>query len=256
MEKRDFLTAILGIGLVIVALMLAFNPKSNIIVDQNELQRNTISVNGASSLAVDPNKAEAYIKILTLEKTAQDSKNKNSQISKKVSDALKKEGVKDKDIETSQFSIYPKYEYEDIVESGIRKSKQVLTGYEVVNVLKATTQNLENVGKLVDVAVDSGANDIESVIFGLTKEMEKEIKQQAMIRASNDAKEKATALATNVGVSLLKPITVSESGFYYMPYAVRAGAFDKAEASMPTQTTINPQKLDISAAVQIVYEVR
>ena len=255
MEKESYLTAILGIGLVIVALFLALNSKSNIIVDQNGLQRNTVSVSGTSSLTVDPNKAEIYVKVVTLEKTAQEAKNRNSQISKQVIDALKKEGVKDKDIETSQFNIYPRYEYEEVIELNIRKSNQKLVGYEVTNVLKVTTLDLEKAGKLVDVAVDNGANDIESVAFGLTKEREKEVKQQAMVAASNDAREKAVALATNVGVALLKPISVSESSFYYMPYAVR-GAFDKAEASMPAQTTINPQKLDISAAVQIVYEIK
>ena len=255
MEKINYLTAILGIGLVVVALLLAFNTKSDIIVDQNGLQRNTISVSGTSSLTVNPNRAEIYVKIVTLEKTAQEAKNKNSQISKQVIDAIKKEGIKDKDIETSQFSIYPKYEYQETADSGLRKSNQVLTGYEVTNILKVTTLELEKAGKLVDVAVEKGANDIESVMFGLTKEMEKEVKQQAMVAASNDAREKAVALATNVGVTLLKPITISESSFYYMPYAIR-GAFGKAEASMPAQTTINPQKLDVSAAVQIVYEIK
>ena len=116
--------------------------------------------------------------------------------------ALKKEGVKDKDIETSQFSIYPRYEYEEVVEINLRKSNQILSGYEVVNVLKVTTQDLEKAGKLIDAAVDAGANDIERVTFGLTKEKEKEVKQQAMNLASNDAKEKAVALATNLGVAL------------------------------------------------------
>jgi uncharacterized protein YggE len=254
--EKNYLTAILGVGLIVVALMLAFNTKSDVIVDQNGLQRNTISVSGASSLTVDPNKAEIYVKIVTLEKTAQEAKNRNSQISKQVMDALKKEGVKDKDIETSQFNIYPRYEYEEAITPDFnRPSKQVLIGYEVTNVLKVTTLELEKAGKLVDVAIDNGANNIDNVVFGLTKEREKEVKQQAMIAASSDAREKAVALATNVGVTLLKPITISESSFYYMPYAARGAAMmEKADAAAPT--AINPQKLDISANVQVAYEIK
>ncbi|MBI2657157.1 SIMPL domain-containing protein [Candidatus Woesearchaeota archaeon] len=252
--EKNYLTSILGIGLIVVALLLAFNTKSDVIVDQNGLQRNTVSVSGTSSLTVDPNKAEIYVKVVTLEKTAQDAKNKNGQISKQVMDALKKEVVKDKDIETSQFNIYPRYEYEEIITPDFRvPSKQVLIGYEVTNVLKVTTLDLEKVGRLVDVSVDNGANDIESVVFGLTKEREKEVKQQAMVAASNDAREKAIALATNVGVTLLKPITVSESSFYFMPYASRGVMMEKADAA---PTIINPQKLDISANVQLVYEIK
>lgn len=255
METKGYLTAILGIGLVVVALFLAMNAKSNVIVGQNGLQRNTVSVSGTSSLTVDPNKAEIYVKVVTLEKTAQLAKDRNSQASKKVTDALKKEGVKDKDIETSQFSIYPKYEYEDVIDNNVRKSKQTLIGYEVTNVMKVTTQNLEKVGNIIDVAVNNGANEIERVSFGLTKDKEKEIKQQAMIMASNDAKDKAVALATNLEVTLLKPISISESNFAYQPFNFYPGAAGLEKASA-AETVINPQKLDVTASVNLVYEIR
>ncbi len=249
MEKINYLTTILVAGLVIVAVILASNVKTKI----NGEEKNRVSVSGTSSITVEPDKAEIYVKIVTLEKTAQESKNKNSQISGNVGKALKKEGIKDKDIETSQFLIYPRYEYEEVIENNLRKSKQVLLGYEVTNVLKVTTQNLEKAGKLIDVAVDNGANDIDRVAFGLTKEKEKEVKQQAMILASNDAKEKAVALTTNLGISLLKPISISESSFYYQPFEYARGALlEKAAA----ETVISPQKLDVSASVNLVYEIR
>ena len=250
MEKRDYLTTILVAGLVVIAIVLALNSKTG---TSNIEEKSKISVSGVSTLTVDPNKAEVYVRIVTLEKTAQESKNKNSQISSNVVKALKKEGVKDKDIETSQFYISPRYDYEEISELNLIKSRQVLVGYEVVNVLKVTTQDLEKAGRLIDVAVDNGANDIERVSFGLTKEKEKEIKQQAMIQSSNDAKEKAVALATNLGVNLLKPISISESGFYYQPFEFRGALMEKAA---PAETVINPQKLDVSASVQLVYEIR
>jgi len=254
--EKNYLTIVLAAGLVIVALMLAINSKSNVIVDQNGLQRETVSVSGTSTLTVDPNKAEVYVRIVTLEKTAQEAKDRNSEISKKVTDALKKLSVKDKEIETSQFNIYPKYDYEEVIDINVRKSKQVLLGYEVIHVLKVTTQDLEKVGKIIDVAVDSGANDIDRVSFGLSKEKEKEVKQQAMILASSDAKEKAVALATNLGVSLGKPVSISESSFYYQPFDVsyNVAAMERADAA--PATSISPQQLDVSASVQLVYEIR
>ena len=256
MEKQNHLTIILAVGLVLVALFLALNSKSNIAASNNGLERNTLSVSGTSTLTVEPNKAEIYVKIVTLEKTAQESKNKNSQISSNVIKALKKENVKDKDIETSQFVIYPKYDYQEVTENNLRTSKQILLGYEVTNVLKVTTQDLEKVGKLVDVSVGSGANEIESISFGLTKDKEKEIKQQAMIAASDDAKDKAVALVTNLGVTMLKPISISESNFVYQPFNVYSGSAAFAKAAPAAETVINPQKLDVSASVNLVYEIR
>lgn len=254
METKNHLAIVLAVGLIIVALFLALNSKSNVVMGQNALQRDTISTSGTSTLTVDSNKAEVYVKIVTLEKTAQESKNRNSQASGNVIKALKKEGIKDADIETSQFSISPKYDYQEVMNTPVRNTKQVLVGYEVTNILKVTTQNLEKAGKLIDVAVDSGANEIDRVSFGLTKEREKEVKQQAMVMASDDAKDKAAALATNLGVSLLKPVSISESSFYYQPYAI----YSEADSLMKSaaETAISPQKLDVSASVALVYEIR
>lgn len=255
MEKHDYIIIFLIAGIIIVALVLAFNSKSRVVVGQNGMQKDSISVSGASTLTVEPNQAEVYVKIDTVEKTAQESKDKNSQTSSNVIKALKKEGVKDKDIETSQFFIYPKYEYNEVNDNSIRTSKQVLVGYEVTNVLKITTQDLDKVGKLIDIAVDNGANDIERISFDLTKEKEKEIKQQVMIAASDDAKEKAIALATNLGVRLGKPISVSESSFNYVPYNIYSGNVLSAKAAA-SEIVINPQKLDVSANINLVYEIK
>jgi len=253
MEQKNNLAVVLGIGLVIVALLLAFNSKSNVVVGQNGVQRNTVSVSGTSTLSIAPDKAEIYVRVVTVEKTAQDSKNKNSLISSNMVKALKKEGIKDSDIETSQYSIYPKYDYQENTDAR-KPAQQVLTGYEVANVLKVTTKELEKAGKLIDVSVENGANEIERVSFALTKEKEKDVKQQAMILASNDAKDKAVALVTNLEVGLGKPVSITESNFYYQPYNFYAGAAPLEKSS--ADTTINPQKLDVSATVALVYEIR
>ena len=256
MEQKNTLAMMLGIGLVIVALLLAFNAKSNIVVGQNGVQKNTVSVSGISTLSVSPDKAEVYVKIVTLEKTAQGSKDKNSQISANVMKALKKEGLKDADIETSQYSIYPKYNYPIDTSDPIRKPLEpILAGYEVNNVLKVTTKDLERTGKLIDVAVSSGANEIERVSFDLSKDKEKDVKQQAMILASTDAKDKAIALITNLGVSLGKPVSITESNFYYQPYNYYASASAPMEKA-GADTSISPQKLDISATVTVAYEIK
>ena len=250
MEQKNYLATILAIGLIIVVIILALAKTKT----GNGEEKRIVSVSGTSSLAVEPNKAEIYIKITTLEKTAHDSKNRNSQVSSSATKALKKEGIKDADIETSQFLISPKYEYEETAEASSRKSRQILVGYKVTNVLKVTTQNLEKVGKLIDAAVDNGANDIERITFGLTKQKENEIKKQVMIIASDDAKEKAVALITNLGASLGRIISISESSFFYQPFEIssREALFEKAVAA---ETEIGPQKIDVSATVSLVYEI-
>ena len=124
-KQTNYLTTILAVGLIIVAIVLAANNNTQTVSNE---ERNRVSVSGTASITVDPDKAEVFVKILTLEETAQESKNENSRISSKVMRALNNEGVKTKDIETSQFSIFPRYEYEEVVENGVIKSKRVLVG--------------------------------------------------------------------------------------------------------------------------------
>ena len=67
--------------------------------------------------------------------------------------------------------------------------------------------------------------------------------------------EKAVALPTNLGVAILRPISISESIFYYQPFEFRGALMEKS-APMSAETVINPQKLDVSSSIQLVYEIR
>lgn len=245
-EKTNMLTTILIIGLVLVALILAYNTKTTAVVSGQDV-RNLITVSGTSELTTMPNKAEIYVKIETFEKTAEEAKNANSKISKKVITALENKGVKNADIETSQFYLSPRYSWDE------KTGKSEIDGYTLTNVLKVTTLDLDKVGNLVDTAVNSGANGIDNVIFGLTKDREKEIKSEALVRASEEAKVKAEALATRLGVNLKRIASISESSFSYIPYAYRFAAVEKVMAAEETQ--ISPQKLEVSATVNLAYEI-
>ena len=61
-------------------------------------------------------------------------------------------------------------------------------------------------------------------------------------------------LTTILAVGLGKPISISESNFYYQPYNLYSGAAHLEKST--TETTINQQKLDVSATVALVYEIR
>ena len=77
-----------------------------------------------------------------------------------------------------------------------------------------------------------------------------------MVSAAGDAKEKASALANSLSVSHGKVTSISESSFYYQPYdyaTPRVAMMKEGEESF--DTIINPQKLDVSANVNVIYEI-
>jgi uncharacterized protein YggE len=243
------LIGILAVGLVIVALILALNSKQTTVVSGQDI-RNTISVSGDSELTVDPNQAEIFVNIETLEETAKESKDENARISKDVTDALKKAGVKEKNIETTQFSISPRYQYNR------NTQKSDLIGYAVTHVLKVTTTDLDKVGNYVDTAVDNGATRINTINFGLTDEKKKDTNGEAMIRASNAAREKAEALSTNLGVRLGNIASVSESNFNYIPFIARDFAVVEAAFDTGIPTEISPQSVTVRATVNVAFEIK
>jgi uncharacterized protein len=245
--KQNALTIILAVGLIIALFILASGSSQTINVSPQDF-RNTISVSGRSELTVDPDQAEIFVNIETLENTAKESKDENARVSENVRKALKKAGVKENNIETTQFRINPRYEYNR------NTQKSDLTGYTVTHVLKITTLDLDKVGDYIDTAIDNGAARINSINFGLTDEKQIDMKGEAMIRASEEARGKAEALATNLEVRLGNVASVSESNFNYAPYVTRTVATAEAfDTGAPTE--ISPQSVTVSATVNVAFEI-
>ena len=250
MEKNNNnLMVVFIAGIVLIAVILVLNQGKVNVVTGGE-QQNAISVSGNAKLEVEPDQAEVYISIETSNEKADNAKNENAKISDKVIKALKKEGIKNEYIETTSFYISPKYRWDN------EKQEQILIGYTATNIIKVTTKDVGNAGKIIDTAVDNGANGIQNVNFGLSKEMQKEVFGEALISASKVARDKAESLANSLGINLGKVMSVQESNFNVIPfnYAPRADMMEMAKSSVPTQ--IEPGKVEVNAFVSVAYEIK
>lgn len=253
MEQKNIITTLVVIGLVLTSVILAINMNTGdtVVTTGGDQQRNTISVSGQGKVSTQPDKAELYIRINTEGSTATAAKDSNSELSEKVMNALKGEGVPKKDIETNYYYLNKKQEWDE------NQRKYVDIGYEVNHVLKVTTNELDKVGNLIDAAVNAGANGVDSVSFGLTDEKQKQVSGEALKVAAKEAEGKAESIASSIGVQLGKLVTVSESNFIYTPYVYRDMMYAKAEAGAPSLATeIAPQTLEVTAMVSLIYEIK
>src|SRR3989338_5456991 len=232
-------------GIFLIVAVLVLNSQDRVI-STNQFQQNAVSVSADSIVETEPDKAEIYVKIETFAVKAEGAKNENSKISDNVRKALKGYGIKDSDMETSSFFMNPKYRYDP--DSG----ESTLEGYTLTNVIKVTAKDVNNAGRIIDAAVDAGANGIDFVRFGLSKEKEKEISGQALGEAAKSAKDKASILAKSLGVGLGKVISIQESSFSIMPYDYSPMKLS-AEAAVGTE--ISPQKVEVAAHVALAYEI-
>jgi uncharacterized protein YggE len=240
------------LGLVIAVVVLAFNSgKTPVnITSQGEVQKNTITVSGSGEVEVMPDEANIYIRVVNEGTNANDVQDENKEMSNNVIKALKAKGVKSDEIETSRYSLNPKYTWDS-------KDGQQIIGYEAQHVLKVKTNDIENTGDLIDAAVNSGANSIQDVQFVLSDDAEREFNKDALAEASGNAKDKADAIADSLSVRVAGLSRVSESSVGYSPYRYDYAVMEMADAGgkMAMPTSISPEKVTVSASVTLVYEI-
>ena len=130
-----------------------------------------------------------------------DAQTENTVKMNAIIDKIKSFGVADADIQTSNYSIYPQYDYTNNV--------QTLRGYQVAQSVDVKIRKLDSIGDILAAAGSLGANNIGGVSF--TIDQPEKIQDQARLKALEAAKAKAQALATAAGVKLGKIVSFSES---------------------------------------------
>jgi hypothetical protein len=164
-------------------------------------------------------------------------------------DALKNAGIDLKDIQTSNFSVYTNGN------QGIDKltGQPVPNGvyYSVDNTVYVTVRDLTHLGALLNTAVASGANSINSISFDVADKTAAmaQARQKAMTNASNLAAE----LAKTAGVTLgsIQSISYADNSPYPY-YGMGAGGATAPNASVPIQ----PGQTQISVSVSVTYALK
>jgi len=212
--------------------------------------QNAISVQGSTEFDVAPDLAKISFRLETLSPTAQDAQLKNRDIGSAVMSALKQAGVSQNEIQTTDYRV------EKVQEWDPTGQKMVDKGFRVSNAFIVSTKDLAKVGTLLDVGIQAGANNVESLSFELSDAKQKEVKTESLKKATMNAREKAEALADGAGVKLGKVLTLSENSYVVMPYARGEMMSAKADMGAPTPPTeISPQDVHISAQVSVSYEI-
>ncbi len=207
----------------------------------------TLNVNGVGQIYLSPDIAYIYIGVHSESKTASDAVGSNKTQTSAVIDAIKKAGVDKKDIQTTNFSIYPSQQYSP---SG------QLTGtmYMVDNTVYVTVRNLDTLGSLLDDAVSAGANSINSIQFDVADKTQ--ALKDARAKAVENAKAQAKELADVSGVSLgsIQSISFNESTPVPMYSAGKGGG--GGAVAVDSTVPVQPGQLSVSVSVNMVYEIK
>jgi uncharacterized protein YggE len=160
--------------------------------------------------------------------------------------AMKTMGIAEADLQTSNYSIQPKYQYTD--------GNQTIVGYSVSQSFNIKVRDLTKVGTVISKAGELGANQVNGVTFTIDDPTGLEL--QARAKAIENARSKANELAKAMGVDIVSIVTFSESSntpnqpiFAYRDMAT-------AEPMAKTAPDIQPGSLDVSSNVSVTFEIR
>jgi len=212
----------------------------------NNSQPQGLSVSGEGRASAAPDVAVLGLGVSAKAATV---KAANSQAQEAISDlldSLEDNGVQEKDIQTSQFSVYPEYDY--------RNNEQILTGYRVTHMLQVKVRDIDKAGEVIDDAVEAGGDLLQVQSISFTIDDTTALRSEARAEAVADAQTKAEELATLAGVSLGKPTYISESIStpYSQPYYDRGGVYAMEEAAV---TEISTGELEVVVSVYMTYTI-
>lgn len=207
----------------------------------------TISVTGEGKTSAAPDRADIALGVVTDGKTASEALRANSERMTTIIGNLKKAGIPEKDIQTSNFSINPTYEpYRD---GNPRPPK--IVGYQVSNQVSVVFRDMTKLGQMLDAVVEVGANSIGGLSFSL--DAPRPALDEARKKAVADAKARAELLTEAAGVKIVRVLNISESS-YAQPYP-KAMMMARAAESFADAAPIEGGEVEYQAQVSITYEI-
>lgn len=209
--------------------------------------QNSITVSASGEVFAKPDVAQINVSVEEEGKDLAAAQKIHTEKINRVIKFIKDSGVEEKDIKTSNYSVYPVYDY-------LRDRGQVLKGYRVSQTLDVKVRKVDDAGKILSGAVENGSNQIGGINFIVDDE--DALKREARQKAIKEAKEKAKAIAKDLDVDLSRLVAFNESGdqpIYYKSYDAVAGMGGPESAPAP-QVPTGENKITVS--VSLTYEIR
>ncbi len=233
LSKQAFVLILVGMillaGIVTVAII------RDRIVNQPQW---TVTVSGQGKIEYQPDIAKVNLGVQI--ERAENAQSALEQLNKKMTlviDAVSKLGIAKEDIHTQNFTVYSQYDY--------LEGKSILAGYNANQQLIVKVKNLKEnpdlISQIITKASEAGTNQVNGVIFEVSNL--EELKDQARIKAIEDAKTKAGKLANTAGVKLKKvvgwwenlvQVPGSPSPYYDGKGGMGVGGGESGGGSVPT----------------------
>jgi len=230
----------------IAALLVTLSPLAS--AQDCVVRPRLISVTGTAEVNVAPDEVVLSLGVDTRNKDLATAKAQHDQRAKELLAVVQSAGVEPKDIQTSALEMKPDYSEERVPR---------FLAFEVSQTIQLTLKDLSKYESLITKLVAAGVNRMDSVDFRVAET--RKYKDEARSKAIRAAKEKAVAMAGELGQTVGKPWDITEETPNIFSVQTSANAFANARSSATEQpveeSTVAPGQVSITATVHVSFQL-
>lgn len=229
-------------------------------VCEDEGQTTTISTSGVATVKVDPDKFTVIVGVETNGTNAEEASSKNADLTAKIIADIRALGIAENATSTSSYSVFPVYSSAEpanvcrVMEGHPIPPecyvKQEITGYTASNSVSVTLDANGDIsaGKVIDTAIEGGANTVSGAYFFLSQERQFEVQQGLIVDAIANARQRADVAGSAVGTEAMAVKSINLNDVSLPPFYNTARAEE-----LSSSTQILPGQQEVTLTVNVVY---
>ena len=160
-----------------------------------------IQVSGSGSVQVAPDRASVAFAMETRSSTADAAAGANADAMDAVLRAIRESGFPGLVLETFGYSLRPEYS-----NNNNQRTREIVA-YTVLNNVRATIEDVDAVGRVIDAAIGAGANRVAGISFFASNT--EAARTEALAEAVRSARAEATVIAESLGYRLGAPLEIN-----------------------------------------------
>ena len=208
----------------------------------------SFNVSGEASVEAEPDEARISLGVQAQSNTVKAAQDQVNTVINNLTTQLKTLGLDGNDIKTTDYSIYPNYDWSD-------NGQGRIVGYNASTSVTITVRDFSLLNQAIDVATAAGVNQISGISFTLSEEKQKEVKGQAREIAITDAKANAQELASLTSMQLGRIIDIQENiPGNAQPVAFRSNVMNDMGGEAVAATGVEPGSTTYRYSVTLSYQ--
>lgn len=204
----------------------------------------TLSVIGTGSASTDPDVVDINFGVDTVDQDFAEAVSQNTNKMNEILFVFENLGISEKDIQTTNYSSW----VEDVYDQSGQLTDE--KRYRVSNMVSVRLRELDQISTLIEEATSAGVTNVSGINFGVADSNELEL--EALENALDNAREKATWMASKTGASLGEMVNLIEGGYYSPPIPVTSEFMGLGGGGT---VPISQGQFSMTTQVQVVYEL-